>query len=55
MTGDIVPDADHVSRYCKPSAVDQRGKPMAAAFLPRSDDRFLSVNWLEYNSPKTID
>ena len=23
---------------------------MAAAFLPRSDEEFLSVNWLEYNS-----
>ena len=50
MTGDIVPDADHVSGYCKPSAVDRQGRPMAAAFLPRSDEEFLSVNWLEYNS-----
>ena len=48
MTGDIFPDADHVSGYCKPSAVDRQGRPMAAAFLPRSDEEFLSVNWLEY-------
>lgn len=48
MTGDILPDADHVSRYCKPSAVDRQGRPMAAAFLPRRDEEFLSVNWLEY-------
>ena len=50
MTGEILPDSGHVSRYCKPSAVDRQGKPMAAAFLPRSDEEFLSVNWLEYCS-----
>ena len=48
MTGDPLPDADHVSRYCKPSAVASDGLPKVAAFLPRDDEGHLSVNWLEY-------
>ena len=43
-----LPDRDHVSRYCKPSAVDERGLPMANAFAIRSGESYLSVNWLEY-------
>lgn len=48
MIGELLPDADHVARYCKPSAVDDTGLPMAVAFKPREDDQYLSVNWLEY-------
>ena len=55
MTGDILPDADHVSRYCKPSAVDRQGQPMAAAFVPRSDETYLSVNWLEHCGPPDLE
>lgn len=43
-----LPDRDHVSRYCKPSAVGERGQPMASAFAIRSGEGYLSVNWLEH-------
>ena len=42
----IIPDADHVSRYCKPSTV-QNGRVMPTAFYFDGDPH-LSVNWLEY-------
>ena len=48
MTRVSLPDGDHVSRYCKPSAVDERGLPLSAAFLPKQGEEYLSVNWLEY-------
>ena len=48
MNGELVPDADHVARYCKPSTIDDAGLPMATAFKPRKDEQYLSVNWLEY-------
>ena len=45
----ILCDDDHVSRYCKPSAVaDNTLMPMAAAFALREDEEYLSVNWIEY-------
>ena len=44
----ILCDDDHVSRYCKPSAVDDNTlMPMAAAFELREDEEYLSVNWIE--------
>ncbi|MDE0053971.1 MAG: hypothetical protein OXP28_07000 [Gammaproteobacteria bacterium] len=43
-----LPDRDHVSRYCKPSTVGERGQPLASAFAIRSGEGYLSVNWLEY-------
>ena len=36
VTGDPLPDDDHVARYCKPSSVDEHGMPMASAFQLRS-------------------
>ena len=48
MSGTELPDADHVSRYCKPATVGQDGLPIAAAFELRPGEDFLSVNWLEY-------
>ena len=48
MPGTELPDADHVSRYCKPAAVGQDGLPIAAAFELRPGEDHLSVNWLEY-------
>lgn len=48
MTHVSVPDEDHVSRYCKPSAVNESGLPLSAAFLPKQGEEYLSVNWLEY-------
>ena len=49
MTSTPLPDEDHVSRYCNPSAVEG-GLPMASAFIPRRGEEYLSVNWLEYFS-----
>lgn len=43
-----LPDTDHVSRYCKPSAVDEEGLPTEQAFSLRQGEDHLSVNWLEY-------
>lgn len=43
-----LPDTDHVSRYCKPSAVDEDGLPTEQAFSLRPGEDHLSVNWLEY-------
>ena len=43
-----LPDRDHVSRYCKPSTVGERGQPLASAFAIRSGEGYLSVNWLEH-------
>ncbi len=43
-----LPDRDHVSRYCKPSTVGERGQPMASAFAIRPGEGYLSVNWLEH-------
>ena len=48
MSRVLPPDGDHLSRYCKPSAVGSDGLPTAAAFRLRSNERFLSVNWLDY-------
>lgn len=45
-----LPDRDHVSRYCKPSTVGERGQLMASAFAVRSGESYLSVNWLEHFS-----
>ena len=48
MTNHPLPADDHISRYCKPSAVDESGLPMANAFSLRQGENHLSVNWLEY-------
>ena len=48
MANKSLPDEDHVSRYCKPSAIDRNGRPMASSFLLREGEEYLSVNWLEY-------
>jgi len=42
-----IPDKDHISRYCKPSSIDN-GEIQAAAFLIRKNEPNLSVNWLEF-------
>ena len=48
MTDQPLPEDDHISRYCKPSAVDESGLPMANAFSLRQGENHLSVNWFEY-------
>ncbi len=47
MTGDRLPDAHHVARYCSPRQVEN-GVPRWLAFRPRPGDEYLSVNWLEF-------
>lgn len=42
-----IPESDHVLRYCSPIHMKgERVKPGAFDF--RSDEKFLSVNWMEY-------
>lgn len=55
MIGDPLPDEDHVARYCKPSAVDAHGMPMASAFQLRSGEQHLSVNWLEHGGIRHVE
>ena len=47
--GTPLPDAHHVARYCKPTAV-QDGILLPEAFIPRNREEYISVNWLEYFS-----
>lgn len=47
MKGDIIPDSDHVARYCKPSTIEDC-QIQATAFQLRPKDKSLSVNWLEF-------
>ena len=52
MSCDPVPDDGHISRYCKPSVIDDNGLPMTSAFELRKGEGYLSTNWLEYlNEP----
>ena len=53
MTNVPLSDNDHVSRYCKPSTVEH-GIPMPAAFLPRPNEEYLSVNWFEFFGEPTL-
>ena len=46
MKGQVVPDSDHVARYCKASTVEG-GEVQATAFMLREGEAYLSVNWLE--------
>jgi len=42
-----IPDQHHVLRYCRPRQVDN-GTITMSAFLLRSSEEFISVNWMEY-------
>ena len=53
MRGQAIPDTDHVSRYCKPSVVEN-GLPLVGAFVPRPTEEFVSVNWLEHLGSKDL-
>ena len=46
MTGDQIPDDDHVVRYVKPSDIDGAAVN-GGAFCLRAGEAGLSVNWLE--------
>lgn len=47
--GPVIPDENHVARYCKPSWFNEEGELTLAAFLLRAEiaETYLSVNWLE--------
>jgi hypothetical protein len=56
MTTDRIPDADHVVRYVKPTAVEADGSINGSEFRlrpSRPDDIGVSVNWLECFADKT--
>jgi hypothetical protein len=44
--GDLVPNDQHVTRYC-PNSQQEAGKALGAAFLLKTNEAELSVNWLE--------
>ncbi len=46
MTGDELPDEDHVVRYVRPSLIDDNHVD-GGAFILREGETGLSVNWLE--------
>jgi len=46
MKGDVIPDPDHVARYCKTITAPD-GEIQATAFMLREGEQSLSVNWLE--------
>lgn len=54
MQGDVVPLIGHVARHCTKSQV-QDGVPQGSALALRVDteEKFLSVNWLEKGSNST--
>ena len=47
VKGDVIPDTDDIARFCRPKQVEG-DEVLAAAFLPRSGEDYLSVNWVEY-------
>ncbi|MFH1673357.1 MAG: hypothetical protein ABIF87_08030 [Pseudomonadota bacterium] len=47
MKGDRIPDPDHIARFCRPGQVADE-QIQATAFMLRSDEESLSVNWLEF-------
>lgn len=52
MTGDRLPDGDHVVRYVRPRQV-RDGRADGSAFRLRPGEDALSVNWLEAFPPDT--
>ncbi len=55
MADTTLPDNHPVSRYCKPTTVDQYGLPLSAAFMPRQGEERFSVNWFEYFGGPALD
>lgn len=53
MRGDAIPDAHRVARFCRPRQVEGE-EILAAAFLPRENETYLSVNWVEFLAQATI-
>ncbi len=47
MKGDTIPDQHHITRLCNPKHIEG-GLIQATAFMLRSSEESLSVNWLEF-------
>lgn len=48
MKDDPLPSSNHISRYCRFTAISEDGRRVeATAFLLGDTDEYLSVNWLE--------
>lgn len=47
MKGDKIPDKNHIARYCKRTQAPD-GQIQATAFMLRTGEESLSVNWLEF-------
>jgi len=47
VKGDQIPDPDHIARFCRPLQVADE-QIQATAFMLRSNEESLSVNWLEF-------
>jgi hypothetical protein len=47
MKGDKIPDSDNIARFCRPMQAPE-GEIQATAFMLRTDEESLSVNWLEF-------
>jgi hypothetical protein len=47
MKNQPLPDQDQISRYCRGGSVSSDGKVTGASFLPKPDEDYISVNWLE--------
>ncbi len=53
MTGDDLPDEDQFVRYARPTDVLDDESLNCSAFMLRSDESGLSVNWLDYFRDRT--
>jgi hypothetical protein len=47
MKGDTIPDQNHIARFCKPMQAPE-GQIQPTAFMLRTGENSLSVNWLEF-------
>ncbi len=50
LSGEAIPDTDHVLRYCSPRHL-QNKRVLESAFELRENEKSLSANWLEYFEP----
>jgi hypothetical protein len=48
MKGDILPPDNHVARYCSRKFISERNSVAPGAFMLKKNERYLSVQWLEY-------
>ena len=53
MTNELIPEDDHVLRYCTPSKIEN-GFPLPIAFKLKNGEPYLSVNWVEYYKCENI-